>query len=138
MCATNVHRRFAPAALVALGMVCATPASADDYAVDWFSIDGGGALLSAGGAYQVSGTVGQPEARSSLQPLAGGPFELVGGFWSRSSESTPCVGDTNADGVVDLTDLATLLANFGTPTGATPAQGDSDSDGDVDLGDLAA
>ncbi len=45
--------------------------------------------------------------------------------------------DTNGDGVVDLSDLATLLANFGS-TEATSSQGDLDGDGDVDLSDLAA
>ncbi len=48
----------------------------------------------------------------------------------------PCPGDLDGDGQRDLSDLATLLANFGT-TGATPDQGDIDGDGDVDLSDLA-
>jgi len=46
-------------------------------------------------------------------------------------------GDLDGDGDVDLTDLAVLLANFGTLTGATYEQGDIDGDGDVDLADLA-
>lgn len=50
----------------------------------------------------------------------------------------PCVGDLNGDGVIDLTDLATLLGHYGTPGGALPGDGDLDGDGDVDLGDLAA
>ncbi len=49
----------------------------------------------------------------------------------------PCAGDLNGDGLVDLVDLTTLLANFGTPSGAARAQGDLDGDGDVDLSDLA-
>lgn len=49
-----------------------------------------------------------------------------------------CTGDFNGDGVRDLVDLTTLLANFGTPSGATPAMGDMDLDGDIDLGDLTA
>ena len=48
-----------------------------------------------------------------------------------------CVGDLNGDQTVDLTDLATLLANFGVGSGAGPAMGDVDGDGDVDLTDLA-
>ncbi len=48
-----------------------------------------------------------------------------------------CVADTNCDCRIDLSDLATLLANFGLPSGATVAQGDTDGDGDVDLADLA-
>jgi len=46
-------------------------------------------------------------------------------------------GDVDGDGDVDLTDLATLLTNFGTPSGATRGMGDLDGDGDVDLTDLA-
>lgn len=48
-------------------------------------------------------------------------------------------GDLNGDCVVNLTDLATLLANFGTgPVPPTPPTGgDTDGDGDVDLTDLA-
>jgi hypothetical protein len=45
--------------------------------------------------------------------------------------------DTDGNGLIDLQDLATLLANFGTATGATCQQGDNDGDGDVDLADLA-
>lgn len=50
----------------------------------------------------------------------------------------PCPGDLNHDGLVDLADLTTLLANFGTASGATPDQGDLDADGDIDLSDLTA
>ena len=53
------------------------------------------------------------------------------------SDPTPCLGDVDGSGVVDLTDLAVLLANFGLPSGATPADGDLDGDADVDLTDLA-
>lgn len=52
--------------------------------------------------------------------------------------ATPCPGDLDTDGDVDLQDLATLLGNFGTASGATADMGDTDGDGDVDLQDLAA
>jgi probable HAF family extracellular repeat protein len=58
--------------------------------------------------------------------------------WLARLGSTPCTGDLDSDGDVDLADLATLLSHFGTLSGATPADGDTDGDGDVDLGDLAA
>lgn len=48
----------------------------------------------------------------------------------------PCAGDLNHDGLVDIADLTTLLANFGIAAGALPDQGDMDSDGDIDLSDL--
>ncbi len=47
------------------------------------------------------------------------------------------LGDLNDDGCVDLSDLATLLANYDTPSGMTYADGDLDGDEDVDLSDLA-
>ena len=54
-----------------------------------------------------------------------------------SGGCTPCIGDVNGNGVVDLTDLATLLSNFGLTEGALPEDGDVDGDADVDLTDLA-
>ena len=47
------------------------------FSVDWFSVDGGGGT-STGGVYQVSGTIGQPDAGA----MTGGNSSLVGGFWS--------------------------------------------------------
>ena len=48
------------------------------YTVDWFKIAGGGGS-SSGGAYSVTGTIGQPEAGVTM---AGGNYSLTGGFWS--------------------------------------------------------
>ena len=60
----------------------------------------------------------------------------IGTTWASVTNAPPCPGDLNADGQVNLADLATLLGHFGTLSGATPAQGDTDGDGDVDLSDL--
>src|SRR6266705_3605561 len=51
---------------------------AQSYSIDWFTIDGGGGT-STGGVYQVSGTIGQPDAGPAM---SGGNFSLTGGFWS--------------------------------------------------------
>ncbi|HET7375510.1 MAG TPA: hypothetical protein VFK30_02315 [Anaerolineae bacterium] len=48
------------------------------YSIDWYTIDGGGALNSHGGSYSLGGSIGQPDAGA----LSGGAYELVGGFWS--------------------------------------------------------
>lgn len=54
--------------------------SGGDYTITKSTIDGGGGT-SAGGAYSLTGTLGQPDA--SLQDLSGGPYRLTGGFWSK-------------------------------------------------------
>jgi hypothetical protein len=48
------------------------------YSIDWFKISGGGGT-STGGVYQVSGTIGQPDAGVAM---TGGNYSLTGGFWS--------------------------------------------------------
>ena len=55
----------------------ATTVSAQFYSIDWFTIDGGGGT-SSGGAYSVTGTIGQPDAGT----MSGGTYSLTGGFWS--------------------------------------------------------
>lgn len=51
----------------------------------------------------------------------------------------PChlTADLDGDADVDISDLARLLANYGTPSGASANHGDLDGDGDVDLSDLS-
>jgi len=44
----------------------------------WNSIDGGGAMFSTGGGYELGGTIGQPDAGV----LSAGSYTLLGGFWS--------------------------------------------------------
>lgn len=47
------------------------------YAIDWFTIDGGGAIGSSSGEYALSGTIGQPDAGT----LESGAYRIDGGFW---------------------------------------------------------
>jgi hypothetical protein len=51
-------------------------ARAQNYSIDWHTIDGGGGA-STGGVYSVSGTIGQPDAGT----MSGGSYSLAGGFW---------------------------------------------------------
>jgi hypothetical protein len=50
---------------------------AQNYSINWFTIDGGGGA-STGGGLTVRGTIGQPDAGGAL---ANGTFSLAGGFW---------------------------------------------------------
>ena len=51
--------------------------SGGGYDLTWSSVDAGGGMGSAGGAYTLSGSAGQPDAGW----LTGGPYALAGGFW---------------------------------------------------------
>jgi hypothetical protein len=64
------------AALLLLGGPLGAAASQVDYALDWWTLDGGGGA-SAGGDFDLTGSIGQPEAGY----MQGGDFSLQGGFW---------------------------------------------------------
>ena len=77
------------------------PLLAQNYSVDWFTIDGGGGT-STGGAYSVSGTIGQPDAGQ----MSGGPYALAGGFWSLinviQTPGAPFLSAVQANGTVTI------------------------------------
>ena len=76
------HSNSEPGTRLALAhvllLLLALPACAQNFTIDWFTIDGGGGT-SAGGVYQVSGTIGQPDAGPTM---GGGNYSVTGGFWS--------------------------------------------------------
>ncbi len=124
--------------LIAVSVICTCAAAAGvwtvaiQFDVDWFTIDGGGVMRSTGGDFELSGTIGQPDAGV----LEGGGFVLTGGFWFGLS---PC--DCNEDGGINLYDYSAFEACFSGPDGILPdstcACFDLDSDGDVDLLDFS-
>jgi len=68
-----------------VGLLMPLWASAQPYSIDWFKIAGGGGT-STGATYQVSGTIGQPDAGGAM---TGGNYSLTGGFWSLYAVQTP-------------------------------------------------
>ena len=58
--------------------LAASETQAQSFSIDWFTVDSGGGT-STGGVYQVSGTIGQPDAGPTM---SGGNYSLTGGFWS--------------------------------------------------------
>jgi hypothetical protein len=132
-----VNRKSATifATLATVTIATLAPTAADDLAIDWWTIDGGGEVFTTGGDFEASGTIGQPDAGSVT---SGGDFELCGGFWASAAEGEFCFGDLDSDSDIDLADLAQLLGNYTITSGAAYEDGDLDGDGDVDLADLAA
>ena len=61
------------------------PAFGQSYSIDWYKVSGGGGT-STGGTYQVSGTIGQPDAGGAM---TGGSYSVTGGFWALYAVQTP-------------------------------------------------
>src|SRR5262245_21181354 len=98
--------------------VMAQQLNAGGYDLSWNTIDGGGGM-STGGTFEVSGTIGQPDAGSVL---SGGSFAVSGGFWSVGIEPQPtCPPDVApppfGDGVVNVIDLLMVIAHWGSGAG---------------------
>ena len=114
----------------------ARPVLAQTYEINWYTMDNGGAVNLTSAHFFLGGTLGQQDASG---PMHSATYQLTGGYWAGAGGAQPpCNGDLNGDRVVDLTDLTTLLSNFGRTSGAVWQDGDSDGDGDVDLADLTS
>jgi hypothetical protein len=96
------------------------------FEINRFTIDAGGGTSSTAGAFDLSGTIGQPD----VGVLSGGGFTLLGGFWFGQS---PC--DCNQDGGVNLFDYDDFDACASGPGGGlvAPSCGCFDLDGDLDV-----
>jgi hypothetical protein len=80
-------RLKSPLCLFALAWLLAGSGSqAQTYALDWSALSGGGGV-STGGGFTASATIGQLGATFPEQ--VGGPFSLLGGFWSFVGVQTP-------------------------------------------------
>lgn len=104
------------------------------FEITWFSVDGGGGT-SQGGPFEMSGTVGQPDAGRMLS----GGFELTGGLWAGSADG-PIAGDCDDDGDITLADYACFAECALGPNEPVPSDCDVfdyDFDADVDLADFA-
>jgi hypothetical protein len=99
---------------IALGAVAALAlaeaVSANNLAVDWWTIDCGGEMWSTGGDLELSGTLGQPDASGVV--LTGGDLLLTGGFWpAAGSAPVWCLGDADCSGgAPDFLDIEYFVA----------------------------
>ncbi|MCH7791777.1 MAG: hypothetical protein IID31_05810 [Planctomycetes bacterium] len=93
---------FVPALLTGF----ANTATAQPFDISWYTIDCGGGP-SAGGSFQLSGTIGQHDAGV----MSGGPFTLTGGFWSGAGAAL-CYADCDANGSLDIFDFLCFQNSF--------------------------
>ena len=108
--------------LIALlaSLACALPALAA-IDIDWYSLDCGGTSSSTSSSFELSGTIAQVDAGSTMTSPT---FELTGGFWvvgSAGGMPEPCDGDANGDFTVDPLDAGYVLARFGCSVGTGDA-----------------
>ncbi len=119
-----------------IALLAAASVVADDFSLEWWTIDGGGGMWTTGVAYELSGTIGQPDASA----MTGGDFALTGGFWAVvHTTPAPLPGDCDDDGDVDLVDFANFsdcLLGPDRGVGSNCDCFDLDDDGDVDLADF--
>ena len=136
----RVIRGFKVMNIAAALVFVVSAVGADDLLIDWFTIDGGGGV-SVGGDFELSGTIGQPDASATM---SGGDYELAGGFWPglvATSDTLP--GDLNCDGVVNFGDIDPfVLALTDAAAYATIfpecdiLNADINGDGSVNFGDI--
>jgi hypothetical protein len=104
------------------------------FEINWATVDGGGAMSSSGGAFDLSGAIGQPDAQTP-PVMNGGSFQLTGGFWA-ISQVCFCLGDLNGDGQKDGRDIQRFVGCV--LAGGNCSCADVDGAGGVTLADVNA
>lgn len=103
--------------------------------LNWFTIDGGGAMYLTGDNFELGSTIGQHDA-GRMSGGVNSEYVLVGGFWADAQELS-CAGDANGDGRTDAADLSVLLGSFGGPVSPPGNLADFNASGLVEVGDLS-
>lgn len=115
-----------------LGLATRAVTSPPAFEMSRSTIDGGGVMRSTGEEFELSGSIGQPDAGV----MTGDDYELTGGFWFGLAPA-----DCNDDGLVSLLDheaFRACLLGPGGGIGEDPCPCfDVDRDGDITLRDYA-
>ncbi len=114
--------------VAALGLAVAVGALGQDFDLSWYTVDGGG-MTSTGGNFELSGTIGQPDAGPVM---AGGNLTITGGFWFVPQLAADCDGDADVD-LFDYNAFQGCYSGPDVPAAPECECFDLDGDGDVDL-----
>jgi len=71
--------------ILILGLLLPLSVLAQPFYIDWHKVSGGGGV-STGGAFSLSGTIGQHDAST---PMTNSSYVLTGGFWALYTVQTP-------------------------------------------------
>jgi hypothetical protein len=123
--------------IVVIAFVVVGARAGAEFSIPWWTVDGGGDMWAtdAFAEYELCATIGQPDAGVVM---AGGGWELTGGFWPGATLSGPTIrpGDLNCDGTVgfgDINPFVLYLSNFAawqaTYSDCPPENGDINGDG---------
>ena len=117
-----MRNRLMRLALVSSVLVGTANVMADDFSVDWWTVDGGGDMWTSGGDFELSGTIGQADASELV--MTGGDYELTAGFWA----GVPAyqLGDLNCDGLVNAFDIDPFVLALTDPGAYEAAYPDCD------------
>ena len=110
--------------LVVAAAALAPRTASAQYAIDWWTVDGGGAMNASGGAFTLSATAGQADAGTVGTPAG---FQILGGFWAVENVAS-CPADFNGDGFLDFFDYDDYVSCF--ETGVCPPGKTADFNGD--------
>ena len=120
-------------AILAASAVC-SPALAQPFDADWFTIDSGGTQTSTGGGMTLSATIGQADAGTLTGP---GTLEIQGGYWFSGVVYCDSIDFNNNGSFFDPEDIDAFLSVYGEgpciPVTATC--GDIDFNNDTSLYD---
>tara|TARA_R110000782_G_scaffold12913_5_gene38259 strand:+ start:2125 stop:2547 length:423 start_codon:yes stop_codon:yes gene_type:complete len=111
----NTRSLSAACLVLSVGAPAALAQSGGPYEITSWTIDGGGITNAAGGAYTLSGTIGQPDAGPTL---SAGSYDLSGGFWPAVIDLNVCEPDLAPPfGTLNFFDLAAFIGlyNAGDP-----------------------
>jgi hypothetical protein len=97
-------------AVASVAAVATRPALAQPFEVEWHSIDGGSLTTNTTPDFELSGTVGQPDAGVHSGNGPAGPFEISGGFWVVKGAELPCPADFDGSGgTPDANDISAFF-----------------------------
>lgn len=80
-------------------------AAAQDYTMESYSVDSGGATVTSGGDYLLGGAIGQHDTSA----LAGGDYTISSGFWPEDVSIPLVVALSNASATVQTVFYFSLL-----------------------------